>query len=52
VDTGPSVTELTESEKKRKGKGSTVLTDTEAQKMEQIKKKKLLGGASEPLGKY
>ena len=51
-DTGPSVDELTDSEKMRKGRKATVLTDTESQTMENIKKKKLLGEASEKLAQY
>jgi hypothetical protein len=47
-----SVDDLTESEKKRKGQKSTVLTSGEGVEMEKIKKKKLLGGASEKLGNY
>ena len=51
-DVKQSVDDLTESEKKRKGQKSTVLTSGEGVEMEKIKKKKRLGGASEKLGNY
>ena len=51
-DVKQSVDDLTKSEKKRKGQKSTVLTSGEGVEMEKIKKKKLLGGASEKLGNY
>ncbi len=47
-----SVDDLTDAEKQRKGIKSTVLTSGEGVEMEKIKKKKLLGGASEKLGNY
>jgi|TARA_S200000501_G_scaffold132147_1_gene124902 hypothetical protein len=47
-----SVDDLTDAEKQRKGQKSTVLTSGEGVEMEKIKKKKLLGGASEKLGNY
>ena len=52
VDTKKAVDDLTESEKRRKGTKSTILTGGDGVEMEQIKKKKLLGSASETLGNY
>tara|TARA_Y100000385_G_scaffold284943_1_gene343906 strand:+ start:561 stop:782 length:222 start_codon:yes stop_codon:yes gene_type:complete len=52
VDTKKAVDDLTESEKMRKGTKSTVLTGGDGVEMENIKKKKLLGNASETLGNY
>lgn len=52
ADIKKSVDDLTQSEKMRKGMKSTVLTGGEGVEMEKIKKKKLLGGASEKLGNY
>tara|TARA_B110000444_G_scaffold15681_1_gene13542 strand:+ start:8513 stop:8731 length:219 start_codon:yes stop_codon:yes gene_type:complete len=51
-DTKKAVDDLTESEKRRKGTKSTVLTGGDGVEMENIKKKKLLGSASETLGHY
>tara|TARA_B100000003_G_C10712596_1_gene283650 strand:+ start:197 stop:421 length:225 start_codon:yes stop_codon:yes gene_type:complete len=51
-DIKKSVDDLTDAEKQRKGIKSTVLTSGEGVEMEKIKKKKLLGGASEKLGNY
>ena len=51
-DVKKSVDDLTDAEKRRKGQKSTVLTSGEGVEMEKIKKKKLLGGASEKLGNY
>jgi hypothetical protein len=51
-DVKKSVEELTDAEKARKGQKSTILTGGEGVEMEKIKKKKLLGGASEKLGNY
>ena len=51
-DTKKAVDDLTESEKRRKGTKSTVLTGGDGVEMENIKKKKLLGSASETLGNY
>ena len=51
-DIKKSVDDLTDAEKMKKGIKSTVLTSGEGVEMEKIKKKKLLGGASEKLGNY
>jgi hypothetical protein len=51
-DTKKAVDDLTQSEKMRKGTKSTVLTGGDGVEMENIKKKKLLGSASETLGNY
>lgn len=51
-DTKKAVDDLTESEKMRKGTKSTILTGGDGVEMENIKKKKLLGSASETLGNY